>query len=249
MSMKINPINLYTTNYVSQNQSESKSVQNIPNKQFDYCLSEAFGRSQVNFTSKKPENDLTKAFINSLSNDLELSDSQTINLKRICNRFLKENNAISIYEFIEDEDTSKLCSFVETIVDTLDLTEEGTDKLIDKLYSYKALNSLFQQAQDDDALCRLLAEKMAETFEDAALTDKLVEVLNIDPKDEKFISSKLKKARNHNITPEQTAYELIEEYDLTSEDYRFIKETIKETDGTDILSRFIEDCLKENEED
>lgn len=247
--MKINPINLYTNNQFLRNQSATNSAPNIPSKQFDYSLSEAVGRSQVNFTSKKPENDLTKAFINSLSNDLDLSDKQTRSLERICNRFLKANNAETILDFIKEDDTTELCSFVETVSDTLDLTEEGIDKLIDKLYSYKALNALFQQAQEDESLCRLLADKMAETFEDAAVTDKLVEELNIDPKDEKFISSKLKKAREDNITAEQTAYELIEEYDLTSKDYQFIKKTINETDGKDILSEIIEKCLEDKEED
>lgn len=249
MYMNINPINLITNNQISRNYSENKSVQNIPNRQFDYSLSEAVGRSQVNFTSKKSENDLNKAFINSLSNDLDLSDKQTRNFERICNRFLKANNAETILDFIKEDDTTELCSFVETVSDTLDLTEEGTDKLIDKLYSYKALNALFQQAQEDESLCRLLADKMSEKLEDGAVTDKLVEELNLDPKDENFISSKLQQARKDNITPEQTAYELIEEYDLTSKDYQFIKKTIEETDGKEVLSKLIDSCLEEDEED
>lgn len=247
--MNINPINLITNNQISRNYSENKSVQNIPNRQFDYSLLEAVGRSQVNFTSKKYENDLNKAFINSLSNELDLSDKQTRNFERICNRFLKENNAESIYDFIEEDDNLKLGLFIETIAESLDLSEEGVDIIIKKISSYKILNTLFLQAQDDENLCRLLADKMSEKLEDGAVTDKLVEELNLDPKDENFISSKLQQARKDNITPEQTAYELIEEYDLTSKDYQFIKKTIEETDGKEVLSKLIDSCLEEDEED
>ena len=249
MYMNINPINLITNNQISRNYSENKSVQNIPNRQFDYSLLEAVGRSQVNFTSKKYENDLNKAFINSLSNELDLSDKQTRNFERICNRFLKENNAESIYDFIEEDDNLKLGLFIETIAESLDLSEEGVDIIIKKISSYKILNTLFLQAQDDENLCRLLADKMSEKLEDGAVTDKLVEELNLDPKDENFISSKLQQARKDNITPEQTAYELIEEYDLTSKDYQFIKKTIEETDGKEVLSKLIDSCLEEDEED
>lgn len=122
MYMKINPVNIFNFNSPQYNKKRN-SVKNIQNQQFDYSMAEAFsqhsnkysknsfaldealGRSQVNFTGRNDEKfqEYDKMFIDTVSQNLRLSDEDKRKLSDNIQSFLKINKFKSLEDIRCDE--------------------------------------------------------------------------------------------------------------------------------------------------
>ena len=138
MYMKINPVNIFNFN-ISQYNKKPNSVKNIQNQQFDYSMAEAFsqhsnkysrnsfaldeaiGRSQVNFTGKndKKFQEYDKMFIETVSQNLRLSDKDKRKLTANIKSFLKFNKFKSLEDITSDKNKELQADFIAELGDEI----------------------------------------------------------------------------------------------------------------------------------
>ena len=234
--MKINNINYF--NYNLNNSGYGKiAKQNQPNKQFSYNnelnAMEFLGRSQVKFTglSNDDFSEFDKAFFNDISKDLELSREDSDKLKKIVNKFLKKNNYSSTEDLCASFDTDeKYYSFFENVASQLNLSAEKV-MLLDNALMNKIMMIKFSKAlEEDESLAETIIPFAVKSAENNLVCDKLLEKFKLDTKEHQNILSHLKKLEN-DISPEQIAYDITDDYKLTSiDDYNYVLKTIKSRD-------------------
>lgn len=239
--MKINNCSFYTQPVLNKN-NKMPQKQNTSNAGFDYSLNEAIGRSQVNFTGKKPERGSDGFFIEEISQWMGMSDNDKIKFKSTVSEYLKQNKFSSVNELIEKQDAEELGAFIENIGSALNMSGKEFDDLSDSIVEFAMLELTVKQAKEDDVFAGMVFEICFNNLKDSEICEKLTGKLNIDSGE--HVLKQLKRRRNEGIKPEQIAYELIEHYDLGYDDYKFIVKTINDVD-----KNFINDFLAENGQD
>lgn len=235
--MKLNSINfLNYNNYAPKNiinnsepaqKGEQISINNELNRL------EFLGRSQVKFTgiNNDDSNEFDKAFFNDISKDLELSNEDSDKFKKIVNKFLKKNNYSSTEDLCESCDNAELIdSFIVTVADGLNLSDEKIEKLDDFFIKKYAVKKFSEAFKEDESLADTMLMFAAKIVENNLVCNNLVEKYNLDLQEQKNILLHLQKLEQ-NVSPEQVAYEITEEYNLLSvNDYNYVLKTIKSRD-------------------
>jgi len=120
--MKINGISLLNYN-VPQFRGGGNSPQNNENKQFDYAFAEMLGRSQVNFTGQKNKNnkyqEYDKMFIDTVAQNLRLSDEDKQRLTADIQSFLNANNFKSLEDIAGDKNSEIQADFISELGDDI----------------------------------------------------------------------------------------------------------------------------------
>lgn len=234
--MKINSINLFSYNSQSNKNINNvilnkKDRQNSINN--DLNALEVLGRSQVKFTGIKRDeaNEFDKFFYDNLSKNLGLSDKDNDKFKKIVNKFLKTNNLSSTEDLCSSYDNVEIVgSFIENVSDGLDLPAEKVDILYDFFVKQAVLNNIPKMLKEDESLADAIIPIATKSIENNLVCDNLVEKFNLDEKEKTNIYSYLKKLED-DISPEQVAYEITEDYNLSSiDDYNYVLKTIESRD-------------------
>lgn len=251
--MKINSIN-----YFSYNNFSHKNINNaVSNKDGDRANNiknelndlEVLGRSQVKFTgaNNSEANEFDKTFYNNISKELELSKQDSHKFKKVVNQFLKNNNYDSLEEFCLSCDTDeKFYSFIENVAEELNLSDEKADILENEFVKNLAVNKLSKAFEEDDSLLETFLPFAIESMKNNLVSDNLIKAFDLDEKEQQNINSYLQKLES-DISPEQIAYEITDDYNLTSiDDYNYVLKTIKSRDK--LLMDFIaEEETSEND--
>lgn len=247
--MKINSINFFSySNSSPENFNNSKSVQKLNKSVINNTFNpmEILGRSQVKFTgvNNGDLNGFDKSFLDDISKELELSEQDSHKFKKVVNQFLKNNNYASTEEFCASCDTDeKFYSFIENVAYGLNLPDEKIvildNALMNKIMTIKLLKVL----EEDESLADIIIPLTVKSTTNDLVCNNLIEKFNLTPKEKNNISSHLKRLEN-DISPEQIAYDITEDYKLTSiDDYNYVLRTIKSRD-----KMFI-DFMTENDSD
>ena len=234
--MKINSINLF--NYNSQSNKNINNVvlnkndrQNSINN--DLNTLELLGRSQVNFTGVNNDdlNEFDKAFLHDLSKELEFSKQDSHKFKKVVNQFLKNNNYASPEDFCASCDTDeKYCSFIENVASQFNLSDEKIEILDKALMNKIMMSKLSKVLEEDESLADVIMPIAAKSITNDLVCNNLMEKLNLDEKEKTNIISHLKKLDDY-ISPEQVAYEITEDYNLSSiDDFNYVLNTINSRD-------------------
>lgn len=113
--MKINAIN-FIKPYIPQYRGGGNSAKNIQNQQFDYSLAESIGRSQVNFEGLKNKDkeyqEYDRKFIDTLAQNLRLSDEDKQRLVDKTDKYLKDNNFKSLEAIAGDKNQELQSNFI-----------------------------------------------------------------------------------------------------------------------------------------
>lgn len=234
--MKIKSINCFNyNNYALKNiyssTTEQKGKQISINNELNRL--EFFGRSQVKFTGINNDdfNEFDKTFFNDISKDLELSREDSDKLKKIVNRFLKKNNYSSTEDLCAFCDNAELIdSFIDTVAEKLNLSNEKIEKLDDFFIKKYAVKKFSEAFEEDESLADTMLPSAVKIVENNLVCNNLVEKYNLDLQEQKNILLHLQKLEQ-NVSPEQVAYEITEEYNLLSvNDYNYVLKTIKSRD-------------------
>ena len=235
-NMKIKSINCFNyNNYALKNiyssTTEQKGKQISINNELNRL--EFFGRSQVKFTGINNDdfNEFDKTFFNDISKDLELSREDSDKLKKIVNRFLKKNNYSSTEDLCASCDNAELIdSFIDTVAEKLNLSNEKIEKLDDFFIKKYAVKKFSEAFEEDESLADTMLPSAVKIVENNLVCNNLVEKYNLDLQEQKNILLHLQKLEQ-NVSPEQVAYEITEEYNLLSvNDYNYVLKTIKSRD-------------------
>ncbi len=120
--MKINAINNYILNTFQPQKTTNLTTSNNQNKQFDYSFLEALGRSQVNFTGKeelKKYQEYDKLFIETVAQNLRLSEEDKQKLTNNINTFLKTNGFKSLEDIVGDKNHELQSDFISELGDDI----------------------------------------------------------------------------------------------------------------------------------
>lgn len=234
--MKINSINFFNyNNYVPKNINNSVPIQNWKQVHINNELSqlEILGRSQLKFTGIKNDdsNEFDKAFFYDISKDLELSHEDSDKFKKIVNKFLKMNNYSSTEDLCASCDNAELIdSFIVTVADGLNLSDEKIEILGDFFIKKYAANKISKALEEDESLADIIFPSAVKSIKNNLVCDNLLEQFNLDPREKQNIFSRLNQLEQ-NVSPEQIAYEITEEYNLPSiDDFNYVLKTIKSRD-------------------
>ena len=250
--MKINSINIFNYNNFSHkniNNAVSNKDGDRPNNiKNELNVLEVLGRSQVKFTGadNNEADEFDKTFYNNISKSLELSDEDSHKFKKIVNKFLKDNNLSSTQELFSSQDNEKmLCSFIDNVAEGLNLSDEKADILENEFVRNLAVNKLSKAFEEDDSLLETFLPFAIESMKNNLVSDNLIKTFNLDEKEQQNINSYLQKLES-DISPEQIAYEITDDYNLTSiDDYNYVLKTIKSRDK--LLMDFIAEETSEND--
>ncbi len=246
-NMQIKSINCFNyNNYALKNiyssTTEQKGKQISINNELNRL--EFFGRSQVKFTGINNDdfNEFDKTFFNDISKDLELSSEDSDKLKKIVNRFLKKNNYSSTEDLCAFCDNAELIdSFIDTVAEGLNLSDEKIEKLDDFFIKKYAVKKFSEALEEDESLFNTIRTSAVKIVENNLVCNNLAEKYNLDLQEQKNILLHLQKLEQ-NVSPEQVAYEITEEYNLLSiNDYNYVLKTIKSRDK--ILMDFLSNNL------
>ena len=246
-NMQIKSINCFNyNNYALKNiyssTTEQKGKQISINNELNRL--EFFGRSQVKFTGINNDdfNEFDKTFFNDISKDLELSREDSDKLKKIVNRFLKKNNYSSTEDLCAFCDNAELIdSFIDTVAEGLNLSDEKIEKLDDFFIKKYAVKKFSEALEEDESLFNTIRTSAVKIVENNLVCNNLAEKYNLDLQEQKNILLHLQKLEQ-NVSPEQVAYEITEEYNLLSiNDYNYVLKTIKSRDK--ILMDFLSNNL------
>ena len=234
-NMKINSINYFNyNNYTPQNINNSESCQkgeSVLNNKLNRL--EFLGRSQVKFTgiNNDESNEFDKTFFNDISKDLELSREDSDKFKKIVNKFLKKNNYSSTEDLCAACDDGELIeSFIITVAEGLNLSDEKIEKLDDFFIKKYAVKKFSEAFKEDESLADTMLMFAAKSMKNNLVCENLLEKFNLDPQEKQNIFSHLNKLEQ-DIPPEQIAYEITEEYNLLSiDDFNYVLKTIKSRD-------------------
>ncbi len=234
--MKLNSINfLNYNNYAPKNINKPEPAQKGEQISIDNKLNqlEFLGRSQVKFTgiNNNDSNEFDKAFFNDISKDLELSREDSDKFKKIVNKFLKKNNYSSTEDLCAACDDGELIeSFIDTVAEGLNLSDEKIEKLDDFFIKKYAVKKFSEAFKEDESLADTMLMFAAKIVENNLVCNNLVEKYNLDLQEQKNILLHLQKLEQ-NVSPEQIAYEITEEYNLSStDDFNYVLKTIKSRD-------------------
>ena len=235
--MKLNSINfLNYNNYAPKNIiNNSEPAQKGEQISIDNKLNqlEFLGRSQVKFTgiNNDDSNEFDKAFFNDISKDLELSNEDSDKFKKIVNKFLKKNNYSSTEDLCESCDDAELIdSFIVTVADGLNLSDEKIEILGDFFIKKYAVKKFSEALEEDESLADIIFPSAVKSIKNNLVCDNLLEQFNLDPREKQNIFSRLNQLEQ-NVSPEQIAYEITEEYNLSSiDDFNYVLKTIKSRD-------------------
>lgn len=250
--MKINSINIFNYNNFSHkntNNAVSNKDGDRPNNiKNELNVLSVLGRSQVKFTGadNNEADEFDKTFYNNISKSLELSDEDSHKFKKIVNKFLKDNNLSSTQELFSSQDNEKmLCSFIDNVAEGLNLSDEKADILENEFVRNLAVNKLSKAFEEDDSLLETFLPFAIESMKNNLVSDNLIKTFNLDEKEQQNINSYLQKLES-DISPEQIAYEITDDYNLTSiDDYNYVLKTIKSRDK--LLMDFIAEETSEND--
>lgn len=120
--MKINAINNYILNTFQPQKTTNLTTSNNQNKQFDYSFLEALGRSQVNFTGKeevKKYQEYDKLFMETVAQNLRLSDEDKKRLSDNIQSFLKTNGLNSLEDIVGNENHELQADFISELGDDI----------------------------------------------------------------------------------------------------------------------------------
>ncbi len=234
--MKLNSINfLNYNNYAPKNINKPEPAQKGEQISIDNKLNqlEFLGRSQVKFTgiNNNDSNEFDKAFFNDISKDLELSREDSDKFKKIVNKFLRKNNYSSTEELCASCDDAELIdSFIITVADGLNLSDEKIEILGDFFIRKYAVMKFAEALENDESLADTVFPLFVKSIEKNLVCNNLVEKYNLDLQEQKNILLHLQKLEQ-NVSPEQVAYEITEEYNLSStDDFNYVLKTIKSRD-------------------
>ena len=234
--MKLNSINfLNYNNYAPKNINKPEPAQKGEQISIDNKLNqlEFLGRSQVKFTgiNNNDSNEFDKTFFNDISKDLELSREDSDKFKKIVNKFLKKNNYSSTEDLCAACDDGELIeSFIDTVAEGLNLSDEKIEKLDDFFIKKYAVKKFSKALENDESLADTVFPLLVKSIEKNLVCNNLVEKYNLDLQEQKNILLHLQKLEQ-NVSPEQVAYEITEEYNLLSvNDYNYVLKTIKSRD-------------------
>lgn len=249
--MKINSINYFSYNNLPhQNTNNAVYNQNYrPNNiKNELNVLSVLGRSQVKFTGadNNEADEFDKTFYNNISKSLELSDEDSHKFKKIVNKFLKDNNLSSTQELFSSQDNEKmLCSFIDNVAEGLNLSDEKADILENEFVRNLAVNKLSKAFEEDDSLLETFLPFAIESMKNNLVSDNLIKAFDLDEKEQQNINSYLQKLES-DISPEQIAYEITDDYNLTSiDDYNYVLKTIKSRDK--LFKDFISEDDSEND--
>lgn len=250
--MKINSINYFSYNnlpHQNTNSAISNQDDDRPNNiKNELNVLEVLGRSQVKFTGadNNEADEFDKTFYNNISKSLELSDEDSHKFKKIVNKFLKDNNLSSTQELFSSQDNEKmLCSFIDNVAEGLNLSDEKADILENEFVKNLAVNKLSKAFEEDDSLLETFLPFAIESMKNNLVSDNLIKTFNLDEKEQQNINSYLQKLES-DISPEQIAYEITDDYNLTSiDDYNYVLKTIKSRDK--LFKDFISEDDSEND--
>ena len=234
--MKLNSINfLNYNNYAPKNINKPEPAQKGEQISIDNKLNqlEFLGRSQVKFTgiNNNDSNEFDKTFFNDISKDLELSREDSDKFKKIVNKFLKKNNYSSTEDLCAACDDGELIeSFIDTVAEGLNLSDEKIEKLDDFFIKKYAVKKFSEAFKEDESLADTMLMFAAKSMKNNLVCENLLEKFNLDPQEKQNIFSHLNKLEQ-DIPPEQIAYEITEEYNLLSiDDFNYVLKTIKSRD-------------------
>ena len=234
--MKLNSINfLNYNNYAPKNINKPEPAQKGEQISIDNKLNqlEFLGRSQVKFTgiNNNDSNEFDKTFFNDISKDLELSREDSDKFKKIVNKFLKKNNYSSTEDLCAACDDGELIeSFIDTVAEGLNLSDEKIEKLDDFFIKKYAVKKFSEAFKEDESLADTMLMFAAKSMKNNLVCENLLEKFNLDPLEKQNILSHLKELEQ-NVSPEQIAYEITEEYNLSStDDFNYVLKTIKSRD-------------------
>lgn len=240
--MKLNSINfLNYNNYAPKNINKPEPAQKGEQISIDNKLNqlEFLGRSQVKFTgiNNNDSNEFDKVFFNDISKDLELSREDSDKFKKIVNKFLRKNNYSSTEELCAScNDAELIDSFIVTVADGLNLSDEKIEILGDFFIKKYAVMKFAEALENDESLADAVFPLLVKSIENNLVCENLLEKFNLDSQEKQNILSHLKELEQ-NVSPEQIAYEITEEYNLSStDDFNYVLKTIKSSD--EMLSDF-----------
>ena len=250
--MKINNINIFNYNNLPHkninNAVSNKDDDRANNIKNELNVLEVLGRSQVKFTGadNNEADNFDKTFYNDISKSLELSDEDSHKFKKIVNKFLKDNNLSSTQELFSSQDNEKMLdSLIDNVAEGLNLSDEKADILENEFVKNLAVNKLSKAFEEDDSLLETFLPFAIESMKNNLVSDNLIKAFNLDEKEQQNINSYLQKLES-NISPEQIAYEITDDYNLSSiEDYNYVLKTIKSRDK--LFTDFISEDDSEND--
>ena len=234
--MKINKINFlnYQNNVLKNNNTPAL---NRENKQSvcDNKLNpmEMLGRSQVTFKGTNNDNlsQFDKSFCDDILKNLELSKNDSYKFKKNVNQFLKNNNYSSPENFCMSCNTDeKYCSFIESAVEGLNLSEEKIVMLDNALMNKIMMIKLLKVVEEDEELANIVMPIAINAAKNSLICDNLIKKFNLDKNEQENILSQLKRLEQ-GVSLEQIAYEITEAYNLYSkDDFDYIVENLKSKD-------------------
>lgn len=251
--MKINSINSFNYNNFSHkninNAVSNKDDDRANNIKNELNVLSVLGRSQVKFTGtdNNETNEFDNTFYKDMSKSLELSDEDTHKFKKIVNKFLKDNNLSSTEDLLSSQDNEEMLgSFIENVADGLNLSDDKIDILENEFVKKLAVSKLKKAFEEDDSLLETFVPFAIESMKNNLVSGNLIKAFNLDEKEQQNINSYLQKLES-DISPEQIAYEITDDYNLTSiDDYNYVLKTIKSRDK--LLMDFIaEEETSEND--
>lgn len=250
--MKINSINSFNYNNFSHkninNAVSNKDDDRANNIKNELNVLSVLGRSQVKFTGadNNETNEFDNTFYKDMSKSLELSDEDTHKFKKIVNKFLKDNNLSSTEDLLSSQDNEEMLgSFIENVADGLNLSDDKIDILENEFVKKLAVSKLKKAFEEDDSLLETFVPFAIESMKNNLVSGNLIKAFNLDEKEQQNINSYLQKLES-DISPEQIAYEITDDYNLTSiDDYNYVLKTIKSRDK--LLMDFIAEETSEND--
>lgn len=154
--MKIDSVN-FVNYYAPQYRGRCNFVQNTQNQQFDYSLAESIGRSQVNFTGQKDKKyqQYDEMFIDTVAQNLRLSDEDKQRLTDDIDTFLKANNFKSL-EAIAGE---------KHIEEQGDFIAELGDDICQSDFDFNILSNTFQERMFYEGEYEPIVDKYEKDYE------------------------------------------------------------------------------------
>lgn len=243
--MKINSINFFNYNNLPHKNSNNNASINQNARQNgvqnELKSLEVLGRSQVKFTGNNQDksNVFDDSFYKQISKKLELSNNDNNKFKKIVTKFMQSNNFSSTEEFFSAcDDVNVVDSFIKHVEKGLNLSAAKNDIFEDFFIQNLTVNKLAKALEEDDSLFDDMMPFVTKSIENNLVCDNLVEKFNLDAKEKTNIISHLNKL-DDDISPEQVAYDITEDYNLKSiDDFNYVLKTIKSRDkmGMDFLA-------------
>ena len=112
----------------------------------------------------------------------------------------------------------------------LNLSDEKIEKLDDFFIKKYAVKKFSEAFKEDESLADAVFPLIVKSIQNNLVCENLLEKFNLDPQEKQNIFSHLKQLEE-NVSPEQIAYEITEEYNLPSiDDFNYVLKTIKSRD-------------------